>query len=242
VQKSLSISSGYRESYLAQFAQNHPDWTTYFPVEEHYAAWIKINGNTVPTVACDPLVDETVMDEIPSYKKDGTMLTLFANTIPGEPVLVITPESFTGDTISGEYEGGGRSEPLWRVSVCAFHLYNDHEPWIRGAPEIYINAWRYPTTTKITTWFDSGNRNVDKECVVYPYYMNWNWGDGILIYTWGQYHHPYDCNPIKVMEDDPWPDADDLVQEITPTVPNPYGRVTLGSHLGAELELLFHWE
>ncbi|MGB9721431.1 MAG: hypothetical protein ACPL28_08150 [bacterium] len=244
VKKSLSISSGYLENYLAQFAQGHPDWTIYFPMEEHYAAWIKNNGKTAPITACDPLIDEEYVESIIGYCENGTFCVLSAQTIPAEPTLIISSEPYLSDSVETYKEQRTEAVEL-HIHVLKFKLYNDQEPWYKGAPEIYIRAYINATTNSQYTSFDVSGRNVDKEKVWYPDYAGWNW------VTWhGQicfagicvFRYSYaTCNPIRVMEDD-WPDADDLVQDITLPVPIQTGTFELGTTFGAMLKLWISWQ
>lgn len=223
---SLSISSGYCEDYLQNFAQNHPDWTTYFPVEEHYATWVRNNGNSAPTTAFDPLLDEEYVESITSYQKDGAASLLSSQIIPIEPTLVNSPEPFDippqPDTTT--------SPTSYTITLDSFHLYNDHEPWYRGAPEVYIRCYDTYTWSQYSD-FNSGNWNVDIECTKYP-------RSGYPAPPKNIWYQSTLCIQVKIREAD-WPDAHDDIQIINNPhlLPPPY-RQWIGSTTGARIKVV----
>jgi len=225
VQKSLSISSGYREDYLAQFAQNHPDWTIYFPVFQHYENWVKNSGKSAPPVLYDPLLDEEYVTSLTSYLKDGAAISFEPQIIPTEPTLVVSPEPFDipsqPDTIISPF--------TYSITVDSFHLYNDHEPWYKGAPEVYIRCYDAYSYSRYSD-FNSGNWNVDIECTNYP-------RAGYPAQPKNIWYQTTKCTQIKIREDD-WPDADDDIQIIDNPhlLPPPY-RQWIGSTTGARIKV-----
>ncbi|MBN1570577.1 MAG: DUF3103 family protein [Acidobacteria bacterium] len=143
--------------YLELFGTNDVD--IYFPVPEHRDLW---KGNDNLLVAFSPSQDESEVTQIVAYSaKNGRRVLLDSKQIPAIPVLVVTvsehdnldplPEiasrsiapDLPPDTpqqedpnlvpgSEGPHKGGNSYIDLHNLKI-----FNDHEPWYKGDPEIY---------------------------------------------------------------------------------------------------------
>ncbi len=119
------------------------------------------DGESTILVAYTPLTtDDMEWEEITAYDADLKEYILDANTEPDYPVIVVginersDPDTHLPYHTSKNYNAIGKSADILsddpplpptehKIQVCDFCLYDDHEPWISGSPEIYVKA-RYP--------------------------------------------------------------------------------------------------
>ena len=150
----------------------------YFPVKEHLRKW---KGKDDLYVAYSPYTDESAVSEIYAYSvKTGEKFSLDPKNPPTEPVLIIAPEEhenhdimempeleeplppderaidgdFSPKKIETEFEGNSR------LKFKFIKIYDDHEPWTRGDPEIYMfyADARYNNQHGGTVWLNWVNK------------------------------------------------------------------------------------
>jgi hypothetical protein len=195
-------------------------------------------------VAVAPLTDEGGVQSIPAYANGKRLVQgLSALKAPDVPTLVIGPaerESITFDSegsleeevTSNMLAGTAFDQPKSLstgedlVGIPNILITNDHEPWYKGDPEIYVHFRRWKTATGvfIDTKADLPGVNTENKW----YFL----GDPNSTYQ--RLNATYDkFMEIIVYEDDAWPDSDDVVGVF---IPNwkllSYSGSTLGTPLG----------
>jgi hypothetical protein len=144
----------------------------YFPVPEHRGKW---NGGDDLLVAFAPVVDESELTEIVAYSvKNGKRVSLDPQKAPETPVVVVTltehesldvpdvPQAPADEPVpeSNPPVPDGPEPPLEnagkpvgsnsRIEMQYLKIFDDHEPWTAGAPEIYV----------VCSQVDGGGRSV----------------------------------------------------------------------------------
>jgi len=148
----------------------------YFPVAAH--------RDKLPTqkdkllVAVPPLfIKDDLWTVVTAYNINGETKSLDAIVPPEEPVLVIIPCEHGGEhsIISTDSDlvirkelspsGDGNEHEYGMVEILyKIKIHDDHEPWIKGKPEIYASwGFEMPTNNYGKYWMNSGSKDVNEE-------------------------------------------------------------------------------
>ena len=155
----------------------------YFPVDSHRKSW---RGDGDLLVAYDPIGDEDEIAAIVAYSVEtGRQVILDAHAAPETPTLVIAPKEYDGRGIKegalAVPEPGPRTEDgnelglsatagYFYIGIPQVYMHNDHEPWYRGDPEIYVLVGQSYKTSPIESIIHLPGVNKEKQ---------WYWlGDG----------------------------------------------------------------
>ena len=195
-------------------------------------AW---EGDSAVPVFYVPPWDETMVSEIYAYDAEGKEDTLSCFIPPNFSVLGIEGELAYME-VEDKFKDEKPIEPKskewrWVMRVQEFTLYNDHEPWYKGTPEIYTRVvydkgwnWYYFDSREPTNGTGSPKKNVpgdnkwdifmevDEESKLYDFHLEWHYhGYGRVIYA-GIIKPKY---RLEVREADwgVWPDNDDMVEK-----------------------------
>jgi len=147
----------------------------YMPVKDHLSKW---SGDDHLLVAAVPFGDESKLPSVTAFSvRDQKSIKLSQKDIPSIPTLVIVGEEHpsherthppvTQRTEPSDDEPNG-SEPTKRNSYIGIRwlkLINDHEPWTRGDPEIYVLVGQAIGGAAVESkiWLNSGSSDVNDE-------------------------------------------------------------------------------
>jgi hypothetical protein len=153
-----AVSAIEKKMKAAEFQEELIGVNLYFPVDSHREVWRREDDLVV---AFSPVQDESEVEGIDAYVvKTGEHVVLNPNEAPEVPTLVIaarekplcssglslTPLAPPPQEAEPPQEKGGdssisttsNSESHSWIGIPSLKLLNDHEPWIRGKPEIYV--------------------------------------------------------------------------------------------------------
>lgn len=189
----------------------------YFPVKEHRDKW---PGTDDLLVAFDPANDETEYTEITAYSvKDGTRISLSKEKAPDTPVVIIcvsehdsiqdvpelkAPESEQAPPQpTGRPEGpeppstqeGKPDEGNSYMNMQWLELYDDHEPWTKGDPEIYVVCVQTRNRTYMSIKKDLPGVNVERQ---------WCWTYDWVAFYFDGYYGPNTRFTIWERDGVPW--------------------------------------
>jgi hypothetical protein len=183
-------------------------------------------------VAVAPLQDESVVASVTAYA-NGTPVRLRADEPPTVPTLVLAPAE--AESLDPSYPLPVLDQPAEEehaerrvddyVGIPQILITNDHEPWYRGDPEIYVHfrRWLVPSGVFVDTRRDLAGVNDENRW----YFL----GDPNLTYHYvdAGYHRFIE---IIVYESDGW-DDDDVVGVFIPDWRTlSFGGYTEGTPLG----------
>jgi len=202
-----------------------------------------LQGSDLIYVAIAPLEDESKVRSIPAYA-DGKRLSqdLSADEAPKVPTIVIgaaerntitselsaaRTESVAASTLAFATADVPKSAAVSGdlVGIPRILITNDHEPWYKGDPEIYVKIRRWIKSTGVFGDTRVDFANVNSENTWYSL------GDPNKSYVF--LNSTYDSKiEILVYESDS-PDGDDVVGVFIPTWTSLlYGGYTAGTPLG----------
>ena len=170
-----------------------------FSLPMHYSKW---DGQGRLLVTFAPLRDESEVTELIAFDASGKKVILSAVEVPDDPTLVLAidedVEYRNVDVVSlAKVADCGEG---FHLEITSFILSNDHEPWYKGDPEIYVKVQRNGSGS----WRRTDLPEVNEE--EHWYYM------GRTIYDWATpVDFPDSWVYIEVWEDDSWPDSDDRI-------------------------------
>lgn len=130
-------------------------------------------------------VEDTKVAQIKAFDANGNVHMLDAQNEPNYPVMVVslnerttTTESGAGMTLSHLY---GDQEILDRIKIN-----NDHEPWSKGSPEIFL-SYSFGNSTSMNGRFSM--EHVDDEGKWYYvngslFYWQQHYGDVMAVWLW----------------------------------------------------------
>ncbi|MBN2569003.1 MAG: DUF3103 family protein [Deltaproteobacteria bacterium] len=173
------------------------DYDLYIPVDAHRKKW---RGGKDFVVAYDPVTDEKDVKQIVAYRvTDGTRVMLDPNKAPGTVVLIVAPCEHKTHVVQPlqvkkgpvppenpkpNFKGKdppapkGMKEPGGGNSLVGLHyvkIFDDHEPWYKGAPEIDIQFFQRKGNVCVrkTSWCDRiDNEGTWYNTWDYTYYAN----------------------------------------------------------------------
>ncbi len=143
----------------------------YFPVDEHRQNW---RGEAELLVAFDPIGDEDEISTIVAYSvATGERVVLDPNVAPAVPTLVIAQDEHIKHDASAPLEESLRPRTeekspsdfttkaagQFYLGIPQVNMRNDHEPWYRGDPEIYVLVGQSYKTSPIESIIHLPNVN-----------------------------------------------------------------------------------
>jgi hypothetical protein len=155
----------------AQFPEELVGVDLYFPEENHRRQW---RGDEDLLVAFAPMQDDSEMTSIIAYSvKTAKQLLLDPNEAPSIPTLVIAakerpllqPGLPLESPLSPSPQEDLESSSEGNMWIRCLTMFDDHEPWVRGKPEIYVLVGQSYMTTpqEHRIWLNSGSHDVNKE-------------------------------------------------------------------------------
>lgn len=164
----------------------------YFPVKAHRQAMLENPRQNFLITYFDGYQNDQQERQFPAWDRQGNEVALTTRAAPETPVLVITQCEHKGNHAAlvpcsepdcgGGGGGGGGGGSRNDVVLDEITIYNDHEPWLKGAPEIKILTWQDPNPDHATGYnyqqfIDLGNVD-DENTTYFPNRIIYNWSAG----------------------------------------------------------------
>jgi Protein of unknown function (DUF3103) len=149
-------------------------------VPEQFDTW---DAQTyTPLVAYVPVgTDDVALKEIKAFDSEGNEYVLGARTPPTRPVIILSQNERTdeaGQLLTNFSEDTGTSEGAlaaqassYEVKMGTVELYDDHEPWIKGDPEIWLIAQSLVSRPELATRQSFDGANDEDYRYVYKRYL-----------------------------------------------------------------------
>ncbi len=111
-------------------------------VPVHFDKW---NISKTILVAYDPVTKEdTEVEELVAFDQNGKKYVLDAQIEPDRPVVVIGLNERVAYLESDKSTSFKKIlGTAWNLEIVNFRLMDDHEPWWKGDPEIYVKTKKY---------------------------------------------------------------------------------------------------
>jgi len=161
----------------------------YFPVKAHRQTMMENPQQNFLVTYYDGYEDEQVEKQFTAWDRQGNEVTLSTAVAPEIPVLVITPCEHNGkhplvtcsdEDCGGGGGGGGGGGSRNDLILDAITIYNDHEPWYKGSPEIKMLTWQDPNNANYYNYqkFVDLASVDDENQTYYPNVVIYNWANG----------------------------------------------------------------
>jgi Protein of unknown function (DUF3103) len=139
-------------------------------VPAHFEGWdAKTYAPLVGYVSAG--TNEETLEQIKAFDAEGNEHLLDAQALPEKPVIILSQNERTDEAGALRYTSATESEAsseltaqsCRNVYVRQIIIYNDHEPWYKGDPEIVLRASSNPAGL----YFNGGFTNVNDNGVTY---------------------------------------------------------------------------
>ncbi len=151
----------------------------YFPVGEHFERFM--NGASFITTFAAGTAD-SLPHEMTGYYQDGRAAALSPDIPPKIPALVVVACEHRGIHQSPNTRRNAQMPAAGDLILDEIEIYNGHEPWWKGAPDIQINVHKNTNVCR-ATWSNYDRlTNLPQVDVTYQtYFPNlalWGWSAG----------------------------------------------------------------
>jgi len=182
----LSVSDEFRNAVNTHAAGIE----VYFPVKAHRQSMRENPPQGFLVTYYDSYQDDQAERQFAAWDRQGNEVMLTTAAAPEIPVLVITQCEHRGnhepaapcsdEDCGGGGSGGGGGGSRNDLILDAITIYNDHEPWYKGSPEIKMLTWQDPNNANYYNYqkfIDLANVD-DENQTYYPNVVIYNWASG----------------------------------------------------------------